>query len=122
MSKININNKSYQFSGGSIEVVNGIVKINGKVVTDETATEPIRVIIEEGIVASIKADGDVVANDVKGNVEAGGSVACGNVGGYIDCGGSVNANDVKGNIDCGGSCQCGNVGGDVDAGGSVIHG
>jgi hypothetical protein len=102
---ITVNGKTYQ--GNSVSVINGVVIIDGKKVTDKDLPDTILQIEVTGTLGELKTDASVNCDNVKGNVEAGGSVNCDTVGGNVNAGGSVN---------------CDEVGGSVNAGGSVIHG
>ncbi len=104
MNKVTINGKTYS-SSGSISVVNGVVVLDGKQITD--VPKNILQIEVTGTLNNLKTDLSVNCDDVSGYVEAGGSVNCDNVGGNVNAGGSVNCDNVRGN---------------VNAGGSVIHG
>lgn len=121
MNSVTINGKTYR-SSRSISVVNGVVKVDGKVIDHGDTPDNVLTVKVEGVLQSLKADGDVVAGLVQGNVDAGGSVSCDDVDGYVDAGGSVNCGNVGRYVDAGGSVNCGTVGGNVDAGGSVRHG
>jgi hypothetical protein len=119
MSTVIINGKRMNVSGNNISVINNKVYVNGKLVTDEDAKEPVKLIIE-GDVMSIQADGDVdIVGNVSNSVKAGGSVSCNNVNGDVKASGSVHCGDVTGNVDASGSVHCGDVGGSVDAAGSI---
>lgn len=123
MAKITINGVTIETSGKSIVVSNGKVIVDGnEIQVGEIKNNRIDVHVLSGEVGSLKADGNIYAQDVKGDVDAGGSVDCKNVGGSVDAGGSISCGDVSGSVDAGGSVRCGRVGGDVDAGGSVHHG
>ncbi len=118
MNRVTINGKTYE--GRSIEVKGGKVTIDGQPAGE--AVKRVEVVVLSGDTLSIKADGDVRAGKVLGNVDAGGVVACDDVGGNVDAGGSVTCHNVKGDVDAGDSVMCDNVGGNVDAGGSVRRG
>lgn len=91
--------------GVNISQVNGRTFVNGKDVTElaagELADGVLKIIIEEGVVASITSDVGVQARDVVGNVEAGNGVSCGNVGGSVRAGNSVNCGNIKGSVRAG---------------------
>lgn len=105
MNKMTINGVSYEVpQGASLSINNGIVKVNGQVIT--SGLSGVVELKVEGDIGQLRTDASVSMNgDVLGDIDAGGSV-------------SIKGN-VKGNVDAGGSVSCGNVGGDVDAGGSI---
>lgn len=120
-SQISVNGTNYTVSGSSIEIKNGVVRVDGKIVSDESKSQAIKIEIT-GDLMSLTCDLDVVCGNVAGNVDAGGSVECKDVQGFVDAGGSIECGNVGDYVDAGGSVKCGTVGGDVDAGGSVRHG
>ncbi|MCK9311820.1 MAG: hypothetical protein M0P26_06045 [Bacteroidales bacterium] len=104
MSIIIINGKRMSVSGSNISISNNKVCVDGKLVIDEVATEPVKLIVE-GDLFKVKSEGPVeVTGDVKGDISAAGSVHC---------------NDVSGNLTAMGSVHCGNVGGNATAMGSM---
>lgn len=123
MVTIKINGKTFSSpTGGSVNIINGRIIIDGVLQEGEKLSGVVRVEISGGL-TNLKTDADVVVNgDVLGNVDAGGSIQCGAVGKNVDAGGSVQAGAVTGDIDAGGSVNCGPVTGSIDAGGSVRHG
>jgi hypothetical protein len=102
VSRITVNGRTIDVQGSNISVINGVIKVDGKVVESGlTGTVKLE---WQGDLASLHSDGDVTCGNVSGNVEAGGSVRCG---------------DVAKNVAAGGSVQCGTVNGNLAAGGSV---
>lgn len=106
MNSVTINGKTYRGSG-SISVVNGVVKIDGKRIDHGETPDGILHVKVDGVLEHLEADGSVECGLVQGDVQAGGSVHC---------------DDVDGTVQAGGSVHCGKVGGSIMAGGSVSHG
>lgn len=114
-----VNGKRYDIpSGANVSIIDGIVKVNGKVIADETkAGQPCEVHVQ-GDIGDLRCDGNAyITGNVKGDVDAGGSVECHDVGKSVDAGGNVAYSNVGGDVDAGGSVNAGGVHGDVDAGG-----
>lgn len=105
--KVTLNGTTVEVpDGASVQVVNNRVLVDGREVLCVTGTR-LDVVIHEGTVRELRADGSVQAQQVSGSVKAGGSVTCGNVGGDVKAGGSVKCGDVTGSIDAGGSVRTG---------------
>lgn len=119
---ININGKTYV--GNNIQITNGKVVIDGKVMNDDLSQDKK---IEINVVGEFKGnlivtEGNVnVKGDIGGNVNAVGSVTCDDVGGNVDAGGSVTCDDVGQSVSAGGSVSCDDVSGSIMAGGSVRY-
>lgn len=121
MSTVIINGKKMNISGNNICISNDRVYVDGKLISDEEAKEPVKLIVE-GDLLTIKTEGDVEVNgNVQGDLKAGGSVNSGDVGGSLKAGGSVHSGDVNGSVKADGSVHCGDVGGDIEADGSVSY-
>lgn len=123
MGKVNINGKTYDTGmSGKIEVKNGIVTVDGKIVTEEKAEG--KIIFEmHGDIALLRCDADVVVHgniagdafvsgnmtcrDVKGDVKASGNVSCDDIGKNLEAGGNVSADVVHGNAKCAGNMVIG---------------
>jgi len=101
MATINIDGRT--FSGNSISIVGGVVKVDGKV-QDGVLSGVVEIRIVEGVLGNLTTDSSVVCGAVQGNVAAGGSVT---------------AERVSGNISAGGSVDCVVAGKAINAGGSV---
>lgn len=106
-STITVNGKTITIpSGHCVSVVNGIVKVDGKVYGGEDfASNVMEIKITAGTIENLVTDKSVTCYGVTGNVSAGGSVNC---------------DDVKGDVKAGGSVNCDNIGGNVTAGGSIM--
>lgn len=104
MSIVMINGKKMSISGNNIRISKNKIYVDGKLVVDEVATEPVKLIVE-GDLFKVESEGSVeVTGDVKGDIKANGSVCC---------------NNVSGNLTAMGSVHCGNVGGNATAMGSM---
>lgn len=101
---VTINGVTYE--GRNVTVSNGIVRIDGQVVS----SKPTHGILEVKVTGTLH------------NLESDASVNCEDVAGDVHSGGSVNADNIGGNVNAGGSVNCDNVGGNINAGGSVRHG
>lgn len=107
MTGRNISIQGHSFNAKSINVSNNRVYVDGVDVTDtlgKITNNTLRVEVT-GTLASLKADGSVVCQDVDGNVEAGGSVKCRDVNGNVNSGGSAKASKVNGSMNAGGSIK-----------------
>lgn len=97
------------FSGSNLDIIGGKVYIDGREIEQAALSAKdgiLEVRIVEGVVETLRADGNVTAGAVKGSVHAEGNVTC-------DCvGGSVHS---EGNV------RCGRVGGSITAEGNVRH-
>lgn len=102
-TSVSIGGKVFE-SVRNISVINGVVKVNGKVVSESKEVLHIEV---TGTLENLQTDLSVNCEDIAGDLHAGGSVNC---------------DSVKGNINAGGSVNCDTVGGNVSAGGSIVHG
>ena len=103
MSRITVNGQSFNVSGGSVSIINGVIVVGGNTVISGLSGD-----------VNIKWEGDLTS------LKTDSSVTCGNVGGNVEAGGSVNCNDVKGSVSCGGSLRAsGHIGKSISAGGSV---
>lgn len=132
MNTMRVNGKTYTVpNGGSINVVNGEVRVNGvKVYPDgenpsPNTPAPLPFILSikvdsDGVLGNITTDRDItVTGDVGGSVSAGGDVNCGKIGTNVSAGGDVECADVGGNLSAGGDVRCGKVGGSAVAGGDM---
>jgi len=99
---IKVNGKVYNVSGNNVSVVNGVVKVDGKVI-DESMKNSVMQIEITGELMSLQTDASVSCQNVQGDVKAGGSVNCDDVRGNVMAGGSVNCDDIGGNLTAGGS-------------------
>ncbi len=123
MGTLTVNGKKYDVPDGTtISIIDGVVLVDGKPITDDADKLKGRVTITwDGPLMSLSTDASVTVNgNVNGNVKANGSVTAGEVRGNVSAGGSVSCGSIGGAAAAGGSLQCaGNVGGTASAGGSV---
>lgn len=103
---MNINGKTFAWSGGSMEINNGKVIVDGRII-DEYNSGDIRVIIK----------GDVNKIECAGSVEVHGNATKINCCGSCEVGG-----DVNGDIIAAGPVTCKNSTGNVSTGGSIKYG
>ena len=104
MSVVMINGKKITVSGSNVCISKNKVYVDGKIVLDEVALGPVKLIVE-GDLFEIESEGSVeVTGNVKGDIKASGSVHCG---------------DISGNLTAMGSVHCGNVEGSASAMGSM---
>jgi hypothetical protein len=96
MNSITINNESFICEGKNIQVRNGTILVDGKVIKEGLSGDV--TIHFNGDLASLTCADAVINGNVRGNVSAA-DVKCGDVGG------NVNAADVR----------CGNVSGKINA-------
>jgi hypothetical protein len=81
MSTIVINGRRITVAGNDISIINGIVKVGGKVI-DESLSG-VAQISWEGPLANLTTDTSVSCGNVSGSVNAGSSVSCDSVGGSV---------------------------------------
>lgn len=112
-----------EFEGNMVDIVGRNIFINGqKVAQVEAGETALDIHILEGTLGELKADGNVVCQNVTGSVDAGGSITVnGSVGAKCDAGGTITVmGNVAGNLDAGGSIKVGGaVQGKMNAGGSI---
>lgn len=119
MNEVTINGRTYSVPNGkNINIQGGQLYVDGQLY-GEKSTGTIEVKWTGPVADLTVHDGNVICQDVKGNVDAGGNVSCKDVDGDVDAGGNITCGDVGGDVDSGGNVNCGNVKGDVDAGGNV---
>lgn len=102
MGTITIDGRTFQ--GNSVQIRNGVVRIDG-VAQEGTVSGVVEVRVIEGVLGLLEADGSVICGDVGGNVSAGGTVHCNTVSGHVSAGGSVHCDKVLGAINAGGSVR-----------------
>jgi cytoskeletal protein CcmA (bactofilin family) len=105
MNKITINGVTHQVSGNNISVKNGVVMVDGVVVTDKISGDI--TVKFEGSIANLKAENVKVFGDVFGSVDTT----------SLEVDGDINANVNATSIEING-----NIGGDVDATSVEING
>lgn len=111
MAKITIDGITYQ--GKDINVIDGKVTVDGKLVT--TLNETVKTILVKGELASLTTDLNVSCDEVHGDVHAGGNVNVTMVGGNLHGGGTVNVEEVTGNVASWGNVNADTVHGSVHA-------
>lgn len=103
MSRITINGKTIEVQGNNISVINGVIKVDGKVI-EEGLSGTVK-IEWQGDLASLTSDGDVTCGNIQGDVQVGGSLRCGDVGKSATVGGSVQCGPIRGDLVAGGSVR-----------------
>lgn len=97
---ITINGKTY--TGNSISIIDGVIKIDGKMECAQDLCKNLQIIIH-GDVGVLQTDGSATVKGSTSSIRAGGSVQCGSVTGDVQAGGSVTCGKVEGKIMAGGS-------------------
>ena len=98
MSTIIIGDKRITVSGNNVSILNNKIYVDGKLVTDNAVTEPVKLIVE-GDLINVESEGSVdVTGDIKGNVQASCSIRCNNISGNVNTMGSVHSGDINGSV------------------------